>query len=300
MILPIASRSGSITDGFSYILVTMQRHSLQLGTQKIAYWTSGPSDRPTIVCIHGYRGTHHGLDRIARELPDFHLIIPDLPGFGESEPFNGVHSVANYVAFTQDFIAALRLSTPPILLGHSFGSIVAGHFAASSPQTIAKLILVNPIGAPALQGPRGVLTQFARLYYWIGKKLPVGASHAWLSLTPVTDIMTRTMTKSDDKDMKNYVKDQHRRYFSRFADARIASEAFDASVSNDVMQVARRITTSTLIIAGEQDDITSLDKIKQLAKEFSDAQLVAIANVGHLIHYEKAAEAATAIRRFIS
>jgi hypothetical protein len=34
------------------------------------------------------------------------------------------------------------------------------------------VILVNPIGAPALEGPRGVLTRLAVLYYCLGARLP--------------------------------------------------------------------------------------------------------------------------------
>jgi pimeloyl-ACP methyl ester carboxylesterase len=31
--------------------------------------------------IHGFRGDHHGLQLFADALPEYRVIIPDLPGF---------------------------------------------------------------------------------------------------------------------------------------------------------------------------------------------------------------------------
>ncbi len=285
--------------GFSFILVDMHERRIQLSHADIAYWDNQKEDAPVLIFIHGYRGTHHGLARIADELNDYRIVIPDLPGFGDSVPLPTEHSVDAYVLFVKEFIDALHLAAPPVLIGHSFGSIIASHFAAKHHDYIADLVLINPIGAPALEGPRGIMTQFARLYYLIGKKLPERAGRAWLSWNFVTDIMSYTMTKSRDSTMRSYVKDQHRRYFSRFASARVASEAFDASVSNDVSAVAHEIPLRTLLIAGEKDDITHIDAVHELQKKFAAAKLVVIPDVGHLTHYEKAAEAAAAIRTFI-
>ena len=58
-----------------------------------------------------------------------------------------------------------------MILGHSFGSIVVAAAVAAGLQT-SRVILVNPIGAPALEGPRGILTRLAVFYYWAGAKLP--------------------------------------------------------------------------------------------------------------------------------
>ena len=121
--------------------------------------------KPTIIMIHGFRGTHHGLARIAEELGDhYHLIIPDIPGFGEGETLDA-YTLDNYVMWLHRFITRQKLNQPPILLGHSFGSIVTAAYAAHYPETIQKLILVNPIGAPALEGPKAIMTKLAVFYY---------------------------------------------------------------------------------------------------------------------------------------
>ena len=275
--------------------------SIQLsGKTTVSYWEYNSDKKPVIVMIHGFRGTHHGLLKIVQQLPDYRIIIPDLPGFGDSMPFqNQAHSLKNYIAFVDTFLANLKLSTTPVLLGHSFGSIVASHFAVSFPGKIQQLILVNPIGAPALQGPRAILTRLAIMYYWLGKKLPTAWGKKWLANPLIVKIMSVTMAKTSDKKLLTYIHDQHLRHFSTFASPKVVDEAFRASVSYDVAQVARQLTVPTLLIAGEKDDITPLEKQRHLADQNSFLQLEIIPNVGHLIHYETPEEAANLIVHFL-
>src|SRR5665811_1543877 len=90
------------------------RHELD---RTVYYTYSDKSKLPVIVMIHGFRGTHHGLELIAKQLDGYRVIVPDLPGFGESKPLENEHSLKNYVTWLGKFINNLNLSTPPILLG---------------------------------------------------------------------------------------------------------------------------------------------------------------------------------------
>jgi len=263
------------------------------------YWTYSPTKKRVVIMIHGFRGTHHGLDLVAKELDEFQVIVPDLPGFGEAKPLDEEHSLDNYVKWLNKFIGQLKLDEPPILLGHSFGSIVVASYAAQYPDTITKLILVNPIGAPALEGPKGVLTQLAVFYYWLGKKLPEKMAHKWLAAKPIVMVMSNTMTKTKDTDLRKFIHSQHLQHFSTFANPSSLSEAFKTSVSNTVRNDARNIKNRTLLIAGDIDDITPIEKQRELVKLFDDAELVVIANVGHLTHYETPDQVASAIKKFI-
>ena len=278
----------------------MPKHTLTHNGSTVAYWSYHDDAKPVIVMVHGFRGTHHGLTRIIEQLPEYRIIVPDLPGFGASEPLKSQHTLSAYTAFLHDFITQLQLDRPPILLGHSFGSIIASHYAADHAEMINKLILINPIGAPALKGPKAVMTQLAIFYYWLGRKLPAKASHAWLSAPPIVKIMSVTMAKTKDKPTLDYIHHQHLTHFSSFANPTVVAEAFQTSVSHDVRQIAERITTPTLLIAGERDDITALPKQKELAARINGAALVVIPDVGHLIHYETAEAAAQAVTNFAS
>src|SRR5690349_12893899 len=71
---------------------------------KVAFWTYEPvivtPETRTILVIHGFRGDHHGLLRVADQLPEMRIIMPDLPAFGSSEPFiEDEHSVERYGKF---------------------------------------------------------------------------------------------------------------------------------------------------------------------------------------------------------
>lgn len=252
----------------------------------------------TIIFIHGFRGTHHGLQLIEQHLKDFTVIIPDMPGFGEGDTLP-LYDLDGYVNWLAQYIKRHHFNTPPILLGHSFGSIVAAAYVAKYNNAVEKLILVNPIGALALEGPRGVITQLAIFYYWLGTKLPDPLSRQWLSAPLIVDMMSRTMTKTKNKQLRRYIFDQHRQYFSRFHSPRSLSEAFSTSVSNSVRDFATHITIPTLLIAGTKDDITPLEKQKELVRLFPNATLEIIKNVGHLTHYETPDQVASLVEAFV-
>lgn len=252
----------------------------------------------TIIFIHGFRGTHHGLQLIEQHLKGFTVITPDLPGFGEGDTLAS-YDLDSYVAWLAQYIKRHHFNTPPILLGHSFGSIVAAAYVAKYNNAVEKLILVNPIGALALEGPRGVVTKLAIFYYWLGTKLPDTLSRKWLSAPLIVDIMSQTMIKTKNNQLRAYIFDQHRQYFSRFHSPRSVSEAFSTSVSNSVRDFAAYITIPTLLIAGTQDDITPLAKQEELVKLFPHATLEIIEDVGHLTHYETPDQVASLVEAFV-
>ncbi|WP_278101539.1 alpha/beta hydrolase [Microbacterium proteolyticum] len=263
-----------------------------------AYWTYGDAADPiTIVAVHGFRGEHHGLEPVVAHLAGIRVISPDLPGFGETPPLPGrTHDLDAYAAWLRAFVESVAPGA--IVLGHSFGSIVASAAVAGGLAT-PRLILVNPIGAPALEGPRGVLTRLAVFYYLAGARLPRALGDALLRNGVIVRVMSNAMAKTRDPRLRRFVHEQHDAYFSRFADRDVLHDAFVTSVSHDVREFAPRIVQPTLLIAAEKDDITPIEAERHLATLFPDAELVEIPDVGHLIHYETPAAAASAIRGFL-
>lgn len=254
--------------------------------------------KPTIVMIHGFRGTHHGLLKIGQELrQDFNIIIPDLPGFGRGPKLKN-YSLDEYVEWLHSYLTKHTPTTPPLLLGHSFGSIISAAYAAKYPKTIKKLILVNPIGAPALEGPNQIMTNLAVFYYKIGAKLPEKAAQKWLESRLIVRVMSLTMTKTKDPDLRRYIHAQHDTYFSRFHTPQSVLQSFQTSISNNVGDFAKKIPVQTLLIAGSLDDITPLSKQYALVKKFPKAKLKVINDVGHLTHYETPDEVAHFIQIF--
>jgi pimeloyl-ACP methyl ester carboxylesterase len=278
--------------------------TVEVDGARAAYWVYEPAEvtpeTRTILVVHGFRGDHHGLLRVADRLTDMRLIMPDLPGFGSSAAFVGTeHSVPAYGRFLGGFMAALGLGADTVLLGHSFGSIIASHFVAANPGAVAELILVNPIAAPALEGPKGLMTKLAVLYYEAASRLPRRPGLALLRSQAVVRVMSVTMAKTRDKDIRRFVHAQHSAYFSSFADRDSLLQAFKASVGSNVTEVASGLTLPVLLIAGEKDEIAMLADQHKLAARLPDGRLEVIPGVGHLIHYETPEPAARYIRQFL-
>lgn len=278
--------------------IPVERHEVNVRGGTTAYWVYGdPHAETTVVAVHGYRGEHHGLDPVVAYLDGIRIISPDLPGFGETAPLPAVpHTLETYADWLTDFVRAVAPGA--VVLGHSFGSIVVAAAVAGGLE-VPKVILVNPIGAPALEGPRGILTRLAVFYYWAGAKLPKPIGDALLRNDLIVRVMSVSMAKTKDAELRTFIHDQHDTYFSRFADRDVLHEGFVASVSHDVRAFAPRITQPTLLIAADRDDITPIEAERHLQTLFPQAELVEITGVGHLIHYEKPSEAAAAITRFL-
>ena len=80
-------------------------------TSDADYWVYNDNPKlPVIVMIHGLRGTHHGLDLIAKQLTTFRIIVPDLPGFGISKELSGEHNIENYVMWLNKFVIDLNIT----------------------------------------------------------------------------------------------------------------------------------------------------------------------------------------------
>lgn len=279
--------------------IPVSEHRVDIDGTETAWWEYGPADAPVLVLVHGFRGDHHGLEPVVAQLPGYRIISPDLPGFGESATFaDRPHDMEAYADWLTAFIEAVGIVDPYALLGHSFGSIVAAAGVAGGLEP-ERLVLVNPIGAPALEGPRAVMTRLAVLYYRTAAALPEKAGFALLRNGAIVRVMSVTMAKTRSKSLRRWIHDQHDRYFSAFGDRDAVLEAFRASVSHDVSEYARDIREPTLLVAAERDDVTPIEAQHRLAALFPDATLEVIPEVGHLIHYETPGDAAARILRFL-
>lgn len=269
--------------------------TISIDGRQTHYWTYGNPSQPTIIMVHGFRGTHHGLLPVVKHLDDFYVIIPDLPGFGASQTISK-HDLPSYVAWLNKFCRSIGGAKFDIL-GHSFGSIIVSQYAAQYPEVADRVVLVNPISTSALQGSKKLATKAAVLYYWLGDKLPARASRSLLSNSGIVKIMSLAMTESRDPAMRRFIHDQHKSYFSNFQSTSSVMEAFRTSTDHTINT---DITQPTLLIAGDRDMIAPLEGQQVAAARIDNSKLVVIDDVGHLIHYEKPEPAARAIRDFLS
>lgn len=279
-------------------------------------WVYGEGDGTPLVLAHGFRGDHHGLDLIATHLcellPGRRLFVPDLPGFGETPPFNSrVHDLDTYAEWLENLVHALITDTGGDVdpqrtedtsfdvLGHSFGSLIVARAIAGGIEP-GRTILINPISAPALQGPNAFMTKLAIAYYRLADALPSRSARIVLGSPLIVRAMSEVMAKTRDRKLRRWIHGQHDRYFSVFADTTTLLEAFKASVSHTVADFGAAFTMPTLIVAGDRDDIAPLTAQVALRHRLTDAELRIIPGVGHLVHYEAPVDAAAYAARFLS
>ncbi|MCL2870007.1 alpha/beta hydrolase [Candidatus Saccharibacteria bacterium] len=277
----------------------MQEKVIELPSSTIHYWQNkAKKNAPTIVMVHGFRGTHHGLLKIATNLGDkYNLIIPDLPGFGASQPFTGANSsLPNFVKFLQEFIDTLELKTKPHLLAHSFGTIIASAYVAENPSAINKLILLSPVAsAPLPELLQPIVIAPTKLVGAMPEKL----GHHLMGNYLVTDIMTLYSTKTKDPELKKWIKAEHRRYFNTFVTTKSMTDAFIVSLTDHVATFAPKIPNPTLIVYGDKDNVAGAKRQKALSQLFTNVKSKSIPKTGHLIPYEVPEAVAKAIDDFV-
>lgn len=292
----------SIESPFASLLaaIPVEKNEVTVLGAVTRYWTYGAEDSPvTVVIAHGYRGEHHGIEPIIAQLPGIRFISPDLPGFGESTPLTDVaHSVEGYAAWLAAFVSQLGLTGRAVILGHSFGTIVAARAVADGLRAPA-LILVNPIAISGLKGPRQIATKVTVAYYDLAAKLPEGIGHRLLNSWLVVQFMSSSMAKTRDRALRRWIHREHHTYFSRYANRDVVVEGFRASISTDVSEFAARIPMPALLVAASKDDITPVSAQYELVAKMPNGTLRVLDGVGHLIHYEVPALAAAAISEFL-
>lgn len=134
----------------------VEKHSVQVGDTRWVYFEGGQG--PTLVLLHGFAASKEvWLKQMELLTPHFHVIAPDLPGWGESTRVDGAsYNIDAQVARLQGFVDTLGMQKV-VLIGHSMGGAIAGVYAAEHPDHVAELALLDSFGLKANEN------DFARL-----------------------------------------------------------------------------------------------------------------------------------------
>jgi len=126
----------------------VEKHSVQVGDTKWVYYEGGQG--PTLLMLHGFAASKEvWLKQMEILSPHFHVIAPDLPGWGESSRIDGAsYNIDAQVSRLQAFVEALHLPKL-VLIGHSMGGAIAGVYAAEHPDRVAELALLDSFGLKA-------------------------------------------------------------------------------------------------------------------------------------------------------
>lgn len=119
----------------------------------LASWGT-PGDRPPVLVLHGFleqaAAWHDVAERLVAE--GRQVVAPDHRGHAASDwaPAGTTYHFWDYVGDVDAIVASL--GEPVDLVGHSMGGTMATLFAATRPEAVRRLVLVEGLGPPDLTG----------------------------------------------------------------------------------------------------------------------------------------------------
>ena len=252
------------------------------------------SDRsPALVLVHGLFTSHRSFEDLIEALaPRFHVIAPDLPGFGESEkpsPARYAYGVEAHAEAIADLIAAFGVGRASVL-GHAMGGAVALTLAAEHRELVQRLVLEDPLAYPAPMG-------------WQARAALVPVVGGFL----FKQLYGRSMFRSMVRDAM-YAPggapplertDWHYDLFNT-PSARESAYAVMLATLDTRAVVARlsRIAAPTLVLWGREDRIHPVTGAHRLVREIPGARLE-IMDAGHVPHEERARDFLTLLTEFL-
>jgi pimeloyl-ACP methyl ester carboxylesterase len=135
------------------VLALAQRHSTPCGDGDLVWHTWGHHGSEPLVLLHGGSGswTHWIRNVETLAAAGRRVVVPDLPGFGDSARPPGGQDADFVAPALAAGLRALLGDAAVDVVGFSFGGLTAALMAASHPECVKRLVLV---GAPGL-GLRG-------------------------------------------------------------------------------------------------------------------------------------------------
>jgi pimeloyl-ACP methyl ester carboxylesterase len=224
-----------------------------------------------LVLVHGFGADKDNFARIARFLtPHFRVIAPDLPGFGDAtrDP-RADYRISDQVARLRAFLQALGLGRVH-LGGSSMGGFIVAQYAATYPDEVASLWLLDPAGTQAAFD-----TEVARHYQQSGEvPLLVRTPAAFETLLAAVTYrkpflphsLRHVLARRAVADL-----DLHTRIFAQFSrESPLLEPALPA------------LRAPALIVWGERDRMLSPAAAAPMGRLIPLSEVIVMPGVGHL------------------
>lgn len=240
-----------------------------------------------IVCIHGFplnrmiwEAQWEGLSDRAR------IIAPDLRGFGESPMVEGMIEVSTYADDVREFLDALGVKEPAVIVGLSMGGYVAMSYLRRYPDHVRALVLANTKATP--DTPEGKMGRDKSIVA-AREKGAAGIAEGMLPkiLSPKTfsanpELVAQVKTIMESASVPGII------------------GALSAMRDRpDSTPVLLEFSQPVLIIAGADDQLMSAADQHNMNLAARNSKLVTIPDAGHLSPMEKPAAFNQAITEFL-
>lgn len=258
-------------------------------TGPVAYADLGPRTGLPVLLVHGFPHDR-GVWRAQREALDgalegVRLLLPDLPGFGQSAPLTepAMDTFADTIAAVLDHAQVEQA----VVGGLSMGGYIAFAVWRRHAARVRALVLCDTRSAPdtdAAREKRRALIETARS----------GGAGA-VAEQQLPGQLGKT-TRTTQPALVDEVEQMLRR-----ASVRGITDALSAMMARpDSTPDLDTITVPTLVIVGDEDVVTPADEARAMAALIPAARLVVVEGAGHLAPLEQGATVNAALAEFLA
>ena len=266
-------------------LAGLSKKSIQIDNHKIVYVEGGKGE--TVLLLHGFGGDKDNWTRFSKYLTKkYHVIVPDLPGFGESSKiWSDTYDIKTLVKRLHQYTNEMGLIKFHIA-GNSMGGLIAVVYAATYPDEVLSLGLLDPLGVIAREPSQ------------LSLELKKGNNP--LIVETVSDydkLMDFLFVKPP------YIPGLVKSYLAEMA---VRSREFnqkvfiEANPGNQMETTIGEIRTKTLILWGDTDRVFPASSAQILQKGIKDSKVVIMKDCGHVPMLERPEETAKYYLEFIS
>ena len=240
-----------------------------------------------LLLIHGFGGNKDNFTRIARQLEGYHLIIPDLLGFGESsKPMTADYRSEAQATRLHELLQAKGLTSNIHVGGNSMGGAISVAYAAKYPKEVKSLWLVDSAGFWSADAPKSL-------------------KGATLENNPLL-----INNKEDFYKMYDFVmyKPPYIRKSVKavFAQERINNKELDAKILEQIVtdsveeraKIIAKYNIPTLVVWGEKDQVIKPETVKIIKEIIPRAQVIIMPKVGHVPMVEAVKDTANDYKAF--
>lgn len=253
---------------------------------------AGPADGPLIILLHGFPECWYGWKKQIGPLAEagYRVWVPDQRGYNRSDKPGGIgaYSIDVLVADVVELIDAAGYQKA-IVVGHDWGAAVAWWVAATHPERVERLVVLNvPHPAVMKQYASRNIGQMLRSWYIGFFQLPVIPEFMaklgnWAMLVRTLRSSSRPGTFSDDHIHA------YKQAWSQPGAFRAMINWYRAALQRPPAHaLSIRIAVPTLLIWGVRDQFLKQD-MAQLSIDLCDnGRVVFFENATHWVQHEEA------------